>query len=532
MLNSPRYRSISHSRMFDAVALLAAAFCVAVSAKADDIGYDALVARLSGQSVPTGAGIRAGQVEASTSTSNPLVYGPDQSAAEFTGKTFTAQSGVPVVSGHATTVAQTLYSNLGIAGGVTNIYLWEANNFINSTLRYGAGSANPPLVPPSTAMKIYNNSWIGAVSGTGTPNLIDLEILRRADFAMNRDDTLFLNGMNNGATSVTYPLMAGGYHGISVGRMDGDHSHGDVLGADGAGRMKPEIVAPGNATSWSTPVVGAVAMLLYETAATHPSVNLNPNADETAVIKASILAGAVHRTGWTNNPSPSGTARGVTLKPLDRTYGVDLVNIDRSHLILTGGETNGATTAAAATLAPRAGWDFELIPTAAVRYWRFRISQPIDELSILATWHRSQTTSIASPTVANIDLTLYRVASGGALEALEGEAGSVHYTSGNVASRSTVDNVEHIYVRGLAAGEYVIEAARSGTATLSTPFALAWIMPETPTSVPGDLNGDGVVDGFDLTIVLSNWGGSGSGDANNDGTVNGFDLTLVLSAWG
>jgi hypothetical protein len=48
----------------------------------------------------------------------------------------------------------------------------------------------------------------------------------------------------------------------------------------------------------------------------------------------------------------------------------------------------------------------------------------------------------------------------------------------------------------------------------------------------GDLNGDGVVDGADLGLLLSEWGTSGpAGDLNNDFTVDGADLGLLLSAW-
>ncbi|MCX5641515.1 MAG: dockerin type I domain-containing protein, partial [Planctomycetota bacterium] len=52
---------------------------------------------------------------------------------------------------------------------------------------------------------------------------------------------------------------------------------------------------------------------------------------------------------------------------------------------------------------------------------------------------------------------------------------------------------------------------------------------------PNDLNGDRIVDGSDLAIVLSNWGASNTtniADINHDGTVDGQDLALVLSAWG
>ncbi len=48
---------------------------------------------------------------------------------------------------------------------------------------------------------------------------------------------------------------------------------------------------------------------------------------------------------------------------------------------------------------------------------------------------------------------------------------------------------------------------------------------------PCDLNGDGVVDGFDLGILLSAWGSSGPGDLDGDGIVDGADLGILLSCW-
>ena len=50
-----------------------------------------------------------------------------------------------------------------------------------------------------------------------------------------------------------------------------------------------------------------------------------------------------------------------------------------------------------------------------------------------------------------------------------------------------------------------------------------------------DLNGDGVVGGIDLGIVLGAWGSSGGvmvADVSNDGIVDGPDLGLILSNWG
>lgn len=50
--------------------------------------------------------------------------------------------------------------------------------------------------------------------------------------------------------------------------------------------------------------------------------------------------------------------------------------------------------------------------------------------------------------------------------------------------------------------------------------------------VPGDLNTDGAVNGADLTLLLSNWGATGTGDINGDGSIGAADLAILLSNWG
>jgi hypothetical protein len=60
---------------------------------------------------------------------------------------------------------------------------------------------------------------------------------------------------------------------------------------------------------------------------------------------------------------------------------------------------------------------------------------------------------------------------------------------------------------------------------------LATLSCEAPPA-SGDLNGDGVVDGADLGLLLSEWSRSGGvADLNGDGVVNGADLGLLLAAW-
>lgn len=52
-----------------------------------------------------------------------------------------------------------------------------------------------------------------------------------------------------------------------------------------------------------------------------------------------------------------------------------------------------------------------------------------------------------------------------------------------------------------------------------------------PAAVAPDLNGDGVVDGADLGLLLAAWGQPG-GDLDGSGATDGADLGLLLAAWG
>ncbi len=78
-------------------------------------------------------------------------------------------------------------------------------------------------------------------------------------------------------------------------------------------------------------------------------------------------------------------------------------------------------------------------------------------------------------------------------------------------------------------------------APFGVPVALAAADPDAPAvcdrpctdACPGDVSGDGVVDGVDLGAVLSTWGSSDpSGDVDGDGIVDGLDLGYILSSWG
>lgn len=100
--------------------------------------------------------------------------------------------------------------------------------------------------------------------------------------------------------------------------------------------------------------------------------------------------------------------------------------------------------------------------------------------------------------------------------------------------------------------EAVVTFVRSDGATtldapvcrLNSPVSITWTATDacgravTATqvvTVPGlaaDLNMDGMVDAYDLAVILGAWGStSGVGDINGDMVADGFDLSALLSRW-
>ncbi|MSR28791.1 MAG: hypothetical protein EXS03_04345 [Phycisphaerales bacterium] len=53
-----------------------------------------------------------------------------------------------------------------------------------------------------------------------------------------------------------------------------------------------------------------------------------------------------------------------------------------------------------------------------------------------------------------------------------------------------------------------------------------------PTWPPGDINHDNLVNGLDITQLMSAWGTSdAAADINDDGAVDAIDLSVILSNW-
>ena len=495
------------------------------------IGLNDLIDRIGEGAVPTGTLTTAGMVEAG----NPG-YSPNQGSVQYSGKTFYEMSGPAEEASHAHAVGQRQYGRFSsIAPDVPEIYLWSATDWVlTGFLHTGAGGATPPDPLPGP-IKVMNHSWIGTFGAAGSDN----DALRRADFVVNRDQLITTSGVRNDP-GAAQPLMRYMYNGITVGVRNGGHVPDTTESPfDGPGRMKPDIVAQQNFTSFATPQVNAMGTLLSETAATWSGLDTNPKADDAVVIKAAILAGAVHEDVddgvWSNDPDSSGPNRGVTSTPYDEVMGAGTANIDRSHLILTGLEQDGGTNAGpGAPLMTWRGWDATGVAIGDSRFYRFDVASLADEVSIIATWNRNIRLNNNTWTVADFDLVLWKL-DGGGLTSIIGDAGLAVFGGGNVISESAVDNVEHLYLTDLAPGDYVLEVVRldSITSTPSWEVAVAWLFPE-PTFLREDVNQDGFVDFMDLLAILSAWGPCGgcAADIDGSGTVDFMDLLAVLSAWG
>lgn len=451
-------------RSFARSSLVVVAFCAGTPVFAQTVqdltGLTALRDRL-GANTPDGTGVVVGQVEANGGTG----WAPDTTDPEFAGKVFTMISATPGNSGHATAVGERCYGiSTGLAPGVTSIECWEAGHWIGG----GFLNGNLPTPPDPVGVKIFNNSWIGGTFGWN-------KLLRKMDFSVNMQGLIFCNGVNNGTGPIDLPLAANMFNGLAVGRSDGQHHAGGSLATvDQPGRMKPEIVAPEGATSFSTPLVAGGAALLVHTARTYPTLSTDFRAEEPDVVRAVLMAGAEHRAGWTNNPMTTGPSRGTTSTPLDAVFGADELDVNHSHWILTGARQFEATIPAAATNTPHAAWAVVTTSPGSSAWWAFHVDSAKPIVSIVAAWNREVSFDFATWAMPDLDLELWRVDPVNGQTTLVGDLGLPYFASGNVQSVSTIDNVEHLYLTDLAAGDYLLELRRTADGFGPWDVAVAW----------------------------------------------------------
>ena len=414
---------------------------IAVTASADwrvDAGYSQLQIEL-GAAMPTGAGIAVLQSEASDIAGPTLRYLPQATAGSgvfagagsFAGKSFTPHSGASDASGHAQSVAGIFYSLFGsVAPGVTEVHVYEAGDFFSSLYT--------PSPPPVFAGSVQNHSWVGSTGNDAT----DTEFLRRLDYIIERDGITATVPLNNGTAMPKLP--ANGYHTISVGMRSGGHSVGGST-LDGVGRMKPDLVVDQGFTSYASPAVASAATLLLD--AIRPDF---ADADDPRIVKAILLAAA------TKERLPT-WHRTASTKPYDATFGAGELNVLNAYHILAAGDQPASASSEVGTR----GWDGALASSATPKRWFFSVpvGRIANSLSVAATWHRVFSSGVSVAALPHLTLRLFA---------------STGFTLGSTPvdqSNSAVDNVQHLFLRHLPAGQYALELASD---TNNVPVAIAW----------------------------------------------------------
>jgi hypothetical protein len=532
-----------------------AMFILAPGVHADylgDVGFGDLQAELvqNELAVPDGAGVVVAQIESGVSDGD---YLPNRELPAFEGKTFEDLSGLPCdgtetdcVSGHAGTVGQYFYgSTLSMAGGITNIHIYEASYWMyRDYLGIGYRLGGNPIQPVydinssnifnsvlSSPARVMNHSWVGSTDN------IDADVLRRIDFVAGADQSIQVAAVNNGSTQKA--LVSGAYNAITVGRTDGAHATGTVAVDDlyTAGRTCPLIVVPTTPTSYTAPVVSAACALLIQTGAddsvvsltdpaatafTDRSGNIIRTAASSTLVKAALMAGArrvtqnttdADITGYRSDPDGNQTDSG-----LDSRYGAGQLNVFNSYHILSGGEfdsleDNGASGGAID------GYGFDVDPafggkSGSNRQARYYFTAAGDQRRLYATlaWRLAVDGGSflnwdGTAELYDLDFFLYDISNPDAPVMV-------------AASESRVDNTENLWTPLVPGRRYLMEVtAAPDQADFNWNYALAWRM-----DTPPDSDSDGIPDDWEVQFGLDHTDPlDASEDEDGDGLDNGAE---------
>ena len=407
----------------------------------EDIGFPGLHAEFGG-SIPNGSSLKIAHIE----YVRDGTWAP-QAVNELQGKAITYSPGIPSsFSYHGDEVGRVFYgSTSSIIPAAFQITAFEAWNYFDSSLHTAKGVA-----PAIADWDVENHSYI---SNSG---LTVNEGGRRLDYRIDRDGVTAVVVLENGTGTIP-PLFGNTFNTIVVGSSTGNHSRGGT-NRDTSGRLKPDIVGTATWTSYAGPIVGSAAGLLIAQAKTDPNL---ASARRPEAVKAILMAGA------TKDEFPSWT-RSASV-PLDPVYGAGEVNIHNSYRILI----SGRQPASASAVRSNRGWDLNSVGSgSSLRYFFTIGSGQTGTLSAALTWHRriepnnGQWNMGVTSSLDNLDLRLYRA------------NGSFQLGDLLQDSISTLDNVEHIYLRNLTEGTYALQVT---SVSGSRQFGLAWSVFGSPS---------------------------------------------------
>ncbi len=418
-----------------------------------------------------GTGVRLAQPEAELSDNppafeiNPVDVGQPVSlftyiSALATANTYPNDAGTN--SNHAEGVGGRIYGfPSGMATHLAHVDSVEADYFYSNYV------GNDSL--PSIGDALVNQSFTFGNEPADVSVAVQQQLDSQYDNYAVQNNALFISAANN-SSQVSPPGTA--YNSIGVGAYGAGVNSGMGPTLDN-GRCKPDINAPATDTSTATSLVTGTMALLMNAAARGDGGTSTAAAGDMRTLKALLLNGAVKPANWTNGPTA----------PLDARYGAGVANVFNAYEQLIGGKHSYSSSVKVSSGAAHppgtfskpvsvlSGWDLNTnVSTSlqdSINHYYFSVTNTTPRSVFAATatlvWNRAYNASysVKPGSINNLNLYLYD-AVGGSLVA---------------ASTSPVDNVEHLYVPRLPAGQYDLQVWKAGGLTVpsfSETYALAF----------------------------------------------------------
>lgn len=374
------------------------------------------------------------------------------------------------LSSHANTVMERYAL---AATGSTNVVNTDAVSLYNRYLGINL-AGYPPAVVAEPTSDVINLSFIFNSTDPAVIDLIEL----RTDYLVSEWNKVVVAGVStNGAGAIAAPGSA--YNTISVAELNNGYTAPnrldlDTTGAPTAGRLKPDLLAPGSLTSvsggtapsFAAPVVSAAAAVLLQTARQTPALAV---AEDARAIKSLLLTGATKLPGWDASADN---------QPLDFDQGAGVVNVARSYDVLFSGRAPASLSIAHSS----SGWDVGTItrgaaPSGLAEAWYFLDVSPAEavggfQLTATLVWNRKVADTLTGAVLRDLNLDLASVTPS-------------TFDASVTLRRSTslVDNVEHIHATfgSGEAGRYAFRVYGAGFAALeSESYALSWMLSTIP----------------------------------------------------